>query len=381
VLIGSVKHISGMLNSIPCTFLKLTSSRFTDPEQLDESTDKLGEIGRVGSLALVIFSIISFAASVVLPFMIHSPDENERKRVTATKIPAIFATCFAFLQRKKPQLLTAWFASHILFAIAQLAAPFVRSFGFATAIVATAGIPWALAMWAPFAFMGVEINRLTAPNAAISENGDIVMSSGGAYQRAQGDDPDPENSENQNDRGSAEHERLNSEKPLDDDEPDDLAEDMEELHLNHNMPAQVRNGDEDEDLELAEGEILKQPEADLDDASTGETAGVYMGILNLYAAGPQLLGTVINMIVFAIVEPGRNPELAHTDAVKEIVSHSNGTVTIRSPGFPAYSTRSLFIRDHNEEPPVVNAIAVCMFIGGLASFGAAYATWRLKHVR
>ena len=291
------------------------------------------------------------------------------------------------LRRSKPQLLTTWLASHILFAIAQLCAPFVRSVGFATVIVATAGIPWALAMWAPFAFMGVEINRLNTPNYPVQDGNMAMTSSGGVYRRARPDEPDQTHQDNEDDDFD-EREHLNSEKPLDGEEADDLEEEMQELHLNHNTPMKKRKFDEDEDLELADGELLKQVEADIEDESTGETAGVYMGILNLYAAAPQLLGTVINMVVFAIVEPGRNPELTNQTGKSTPVDLTNGTAIDRhtlNDTILAFAglqgrTNSLWYREEQSKPPIVNAIAVCMFIGGLASFGAAYATWRLKHV-
>ena len=86
-------------------------------------------------------------------------------------------------------------------------------------------------------------------------------------------------------------------------------------------------------------------------------AGIYLGILNLYTAGPQLLGTFIGMIVFAIVEPGKSQELAGGSGAKDA---KDGTAPLQGG---------------------VNAIAVCMFIGGLSSLGAAYATWRLRYVR
>jgi solute carrier family 45, member 1/2/4 len=94
-------------------------------------------------------------------------------------------------------------------------------------------------------------------------------------------------------------------------------------------------------------------EHDTDDvvASTGELSGIYFGILNIYTTLPQFLGTFTSLIVFWILEPGKSPELAH-DANLE--------------------------KHHGTEGP--NAIAVCLFIGALSALGAAYATWRLKHL-
>jgi solute carrier family 45, member 1/2/4 len=86
-------------------------------------------------------------------------------------------------------------------------------------------------------------------------------------------------------------------------------------------------------------------------ASTGELSGIYFGILNIYTTLPQFVGTFISMIVFAILEPGKSPELAHDADPSE---------------------------HHGTDGP--NAIAVCLFIGALSTLGAAYAIWRLKHL-
>ena len=299
-------------------------------------------------------------------------------------MPKPLARFAKYLRERKPHLLTTWFVSHLIFAAAQLCAPFVRSVGFATAIVATAGIPWALAMWAPFAFMGVEINKLTSPNYHI-EDGNIALSSNtGGYQQTRLDEPESEHRDDL-DYDSTEREHLTHEKSADDEEAEDSEEEKEELHLSHNMPIKARGDNDEDDLELAPGELLTQVEADLDDASTGETAGAYMGILNLYAAAPQLLGTVINMVIFAIVEPGRNPELTNGVALPAPPGMLNGTASvISSNNTIPYSLRpraiDLWHRDEVAKPPIVNAIAVCMFIGGLSSLGAAYATWKLRNV-
>lgn len=83
--------------------------------------------------------------------------------------------------------------------------------------------------------------------------------------------------------------------------------------------------------------------------STGELAGIYLGILNLFTTLPQFVGTFISMIVFSILEPGKSPELAQGAHPDE---------------------------HHSTDGP--NAIAVCLFIGALSAIGAAYATTRLR---
>lgn len=93
-------------------------------------------------------------------------------------------------------------------------------------------------------------------------------------------------------------------------------------------------------------------EAPATSATTGELSGIYFGILNIYQTIPQFLGTFISTVVFAVLEPGKSPELA-TDA------HPS--------------------EHHATDGP--NAIAVCLFIGSLAACVAAVATRRLKDIK
>lgn len=85
--------------------------------------------------------------------------------------------------------------------------------------------------------------------------------------------------------------------------------------------------------------------------TTGELSGIYFGILNIYQTIPQFIGTFISTVVFAVLEPGKSPELA-TDA------HPS--------------------EHHSTDGP--NAIAVCLFIGAGAAVVAAVATRRLKYI-
>lgn len=156
--------------------------------------------------------------------------------------------------------------------------------------------PWALACWAPFAFIGIEINRLTAPNT--------ILANGSSYRRL---------SNSENDFASP-------------------APSPNFLRLNHL----------DRDID------------DPGDASTGETAGIYLGILNLFTTLPQFVGTFISMIIFSLLEPGKHPVL-----------HKG----------PEEGREAEALENATDGP---NAIAVCLFIGALSAVGAAYATARMR---
>ena len=278
-----------------------------------ESEDALGDVGRVGSLSFVVFSVITFLASIGLPMIIQSPSSPTAKlsptpsRDFTPRPPPFLRPFFdtalplikpltARLPNKKPDLLVAWQYSHLLFAFAMVLAPFVRSLGMATVLVSLCGIPWAIACWAPFAFMGVEINRLTGPTTLLASN------TGNTYHRLSNS-----STGGRDDYGSP-----------------------------PNSPTLLRLNHLDRDLDDGDG----------DAASTGETAGVYLGILNLFTTLPQFVGTFISMLVFSLLEPGTHPEL-----------HQDGSM-----------------EDVQNPPSKWNAIAVCLFIGALSALGAAYAT-------
>ena len=137
--------------------------RYNAPVEVRESKDTLGQIGRIGSLSLIVFSIVTFLGSVILPWLVRSP-EDEKVEFTP-RPPAGIAPILEQIEKYKPSLLSAWMVSHMIFACSMILAPFVTSLRAATATVALCGIPWALACWAPFTFMGIEINKLSAPPA------------------------------------------------------------------------------------------------------------------------------------------------------------------------------------------------------------------------
>jgi solute carrier family 45 protein 1/2/4 len=87
-----------------------------------------------------------------------------------------------------------------------------------------------------------------------------------------------------------------------------------------------------------------------EDSATGELAGIYLGILNLYTTLPQFIATGISMVVFTVLEPGKSPELAKD-------AHP----------------------DEHHSTEGYNGIAVCLFIGALCSVAAAVATQRFKN--
>jgi solute carrier family 45, member 1/2/4 len=118
------------------TWVGETYFRYDAPHDVKESKDVLGDVGRIGSMALVVFSMVTFMGAFVLPFLIHSPDEEG----FTSRPPSSITSFITKFREYRPDLLTAWFCGHFMFAGAMIFAPFAASFLFATTLVAFCGM-------------------------------------------------------------------------------------------------------------------------------------------------------------------------------------------------------------------------------------------------
>ncbi|EHK17545.1 uncharacterized protein TRIVIDRAFT_43166 [Trichoderma virens Gv29-8] len=245
------------------TWVGETYFRYDMPPGAKKSADTLGDIGRIGSAALMIYSTVSFVGAFFLPMVVRSPADDSYTH----RPPRVMAGFLEKLNAMKPDLLTAWICGHLMFSAAMFMAPLARSLVSATFLMCLCGVPWAIAMWAPTAFLGIEVNKLS-----------------GAHDPSAG---------------------------------------------------------------LPSSRSSSRPSTSSSSSSSGELSGIYFGILNIYTTLPQFIGTFISTIVFAILEPGKSPEL-HEDAVGQ--DAGEGT----------------------------NAIAVCLFIGAMSTLVAARMTQKLR---
>ncbi|KAK6505413.1 hypothetical protein TWF481_007317 [Arthrobotrys musiformis] len=333
--------------------------------------DAVADIARVGSMALVLFAIVSLLGSITLPWLVKSPPSDTEHKRRPPKI-AVITRVLKAIQPFKPSLTMAWMVSHVIFAVAMSLAIFADSLKFATVLVVLCGIPWAITCWAPFAMLGEEINRISHGSDA-----DRLMSqSGEVYNRLQ------QLAEEEADADHEERQRLNKES----DTPSSDEEDNNELDIGHtssrrgsnthtprrsdiesggNLNLRIpprspgggssRNSDDDGNMSPTL-HIVQTPELQTEEgqnSSTGELAGIYLGILNLFITLPQFVGSFVSFVVFAILEPGKSPELAEGGGEQVPQEPKKG----------------------------VNAIAVTMLIGGLGSIVAAWRTWKLPQVR
>lgn len=163
-----------------------------NPNMTDAEIDKKWEEAtRIGTRALLVFAITTFAASIFLPFIIPPTFEAPKLQAATPLTPttpinphAVEGSGYfslkhesqhhhkALLQRleDKMQLLQissltlrrSWLISHLMFAFLMGMTFFVRSTTTATILVGFIGIPWALTNWAPFALISSEISKRDA---------------------------------------------------------------------------------------------------------------------------------------------------------------------------------------------------------------------------
>ncbi|KAJ6164459.1 hypothetical protein N7470_003131 [Penicillium chermesinum] len=169
-------------------------------DQIDKTWE---EATRVGTFALLIYAIVSFAANMILPLfvvptyetvlpniadqednfedLVADEEENEHNarssfsgaRTGTGSAPLLGRTnAKATVESdKKPSWLTklqvpgltlrrTWISSHILFAFCAFCTIFVSSYQAGSAIIGLTGICWAVTLWAPFAFISAEVSRM-----------------------------------------------------------------------------------------------------------------------------------------------------------------------------------------------------------------------------
>lgn len=136
------------------------------PDELDRLYE---EATRVGTFALLVYSITSLCTNVFLPFFIAPTydshplleDGNEGDGL-ATQASAKKASWLDYLVIPGFTLRRAWMLSLFLFSGSMSCTVLVTSVRAATIIIGLVGITWALTLWAPWAIISAEISRRDA---------------------------------------------------------------------------------------------------------------------------------------------------------------------------------------------------------------------------
>ncbi|TLS23002.1 uncharacterized protein PpBr36_06027 [Pyricularia pennisetigena] len=218
------------------------------PKELDELYERAT---RVGTFALLIYSITSLSTNVFLPFFIQptydaaplvsaeAPGEGPTALVNPKHANGSSRSWLDRLVIPGFTLRRAWMFSHILFAVSMGCTVLVESVEAATVLIGLVGITWALTLWAPWSLISSEISRR-----------DAVLR---AQQRRRG---------------------LNLDQTYDEDE----------------TPSS----------EASSGQLDAER-----DEQVADQAGIILGIHNMAIAAPQIIATVGSSIIFKFFQKPR----------------------------------------------------------------------------
>lgn len=129
------------------------------PERNEEAT-------RQGSMALLAFAIVSLGANFVLPYLsFDSYDAVHQKRLQYShrRVPATrgFNQVVQYMVRYCNLTVNKlWIIGHVVFVFATISTFWIKTSHQAMIFVGVLGIPWAIALWAPFVIISEEVARI-----------------------------------------------------------------------------------------------------------------------------------------------------------------------------------------------------------------------------
>ncbi|KAK9235920.1 hypothetical protein V1525DRAFT_408443 [Lipomyces kononenkoae] len=323
---------------------------------LSDTRDRVGAIGRVGSLALTVYSTITLICSLILPFFIvplnQATQHPSNNKPTYENLPSFVAEFLYAIGPYRPTLPTAWVIGQVVYALAMFSTVFVKSVRAATFVVAICGFSWALSSWAPYALLAEEIRKLNANSTTTMTDSPPVD----GYESVSQEELPVADEESVVDapprRGrhlvatSQQDPEYVGATPL-----DDNAAQAPPLAPTAGPSAAVAvdgNPYSGEGISSLSNEDDSEVEDDDDDESqeSSEQAGIYLGLHNVSITIPQFVSTFMSFIIFSLLDPGKSDELTgDTDE-------------------PARTG--------------IDAIGVTLRLGGITSLGAAYMAWKLR---
>lgn len=372
-----------------------------------DGSDTVGDIARIGSLSLTVFSTVSLFFSLVLPEILRrldKRDDNSFRNDTSPKsskfpriaifrrvrlgIKAIVRFLFNSFglhpvigSRIKPiDLSFFWLISQAIYAVASFSMIFVTSITQATVIVGIFGICWSITTWAPFSLLAEEV--LLLGQRSTQKYKDQSTARFSHYKKDNDSDQDSIFT-----HGSRARDIEMMAMAVDNDESDqgsiitrpkrsssvgtiEIHVAQPEFDEEDQISPKPKNNDESlmpefrthirgednvgygsrhkRNISLTEDDFFSDGSNTI--STTGEHSGVYLGLHNVAITIPQLLSTFVSFLVFAAVEQNQN-EL-EDGTIEGVVDRGNG-----DGGF---------------------AIAVTMQLGGVAALLSIYFIIKLR---
>ncbi|KAI9494357.1 major facilitator superfamily domain-containing protein [Zychaea mexicana] len=335
--------------------------------------DSLGQATRAGSFAFLVYSLVSLAASFVLPWIV-SPSYGVDETTTQTfrfKIRGKYysITPSRYLKISFLTLPRAWTLGHIVFLLSMLATVFVSNVVGASIVIGICGISWALTMWAPFSLLGEYISEMEHGEAqggrrrpsldaenrvgmnrhamssrlSLAAGGAGLGTEGGLYQLVEqfDDDDDSVTGPRETNGGIEMHDRQ---QPVDNGQqqltsvPTKRPSMEFETGSSSMIMTPLEHDNDDINRRSSESSnrgLLQQEQREQEDGSnrngngprrrssvttaldaTTPSAGVLLGIHNMYIVAPQFLVTFFASIMFHFLEKNASEgEEASPDAI------------------------------------------------------------------
>lgn len=153
-----------------------------EPNNSNQKSDTVGDIARVGSLSLTVFSLVSLVFSLLLPEILQrlnnistedmgnfqgtsSFSRNPITRKLRQGVRLLVRPFQKFILKLstgdffigKVDLTLFWLLSQIIYALASFSMLYVRSVEQATVVVGIFGVCWSITTWAPFSLLAEEV--------------------------------------------------------------------------------------------------------------------------------------------------------------------------------------------------------------------------------
>jgi solute carrier family 45, member 1/2/4 len=224
---------------------------------------------RLGSLAMLMHAILSFACTLILPPLLsHRSTKQKHEKSQYNPLSMLWSISTVFLAIA---LLCTWIVSA------------TGSIHGAVLIIALTGFPWALAAWAPYSLLGILI-RKEAEMATGSDS--VPMSLRSTVLPGEGS-------------SQAEAQFLIS----NGDRSDDDDEESEDERLQHRLNRREPDQDDQHSPEPDRGHIAVPMETPMCHSSDPEKGATILGLYNISVVMSQFFMTLVGTILFAIIEP------------------------------------------------------------------------------
>ncbi|ORZ23323.1 major facilitator superfamily domain-containing protein [Absidia repens] len=293
----------------------------------DTTIDTVGQATRAGSLAFLVYSLVSLVASFFIPLLVKpstpsSPHNNtyyddergfvefsirgKRMIISMSK----YAQCIQCLTLPR-----MWTLSHFIFCLAMLSTALVYDVVAASLVIGICGLSWAVTMWAPFSLLGEYISQYEqqqqhyeeqqerplgmqqqhSSRISLAAGGAGMGTSGGIYQIVE----QSENSRTSLVDGSDDYIQMQEYKHMD--TPHQQQQQVEQ----HTPSPTLSTPLHQRSPTLHDTELPTFTSSPAIDTTTSiPSAGIILGIHNMYIVLPQFLVTFFSSVLFHFLENG-----------------------------------------------------------------------------